>query len=175
MMPRMRFLSAAALLSLAACGSSGEHDIQDVRPIFSPVGGDIRDPGPTVHSTPPVDAERPIAGGASSLNGSASGGSSPSGLTSTNGAPPTSLSSGAAPDPDGLRKIQTWETADVVVHLRTGKGNFELVQFLQSDSWYFRKRVDNKDGTMTWTFARPKRNDRSIEDLLFRRKNVVKD
>jgi hypothetical protein len=211
MMPRMRFVPVALLCTLCACGVL-EQSVEDQMPIFSPKGGDIRNPGPTVHSAAPVDPSNPIAqGGASgllnsnnntnnnapvtspSLSGSNNTNNNPpvsspsiSGGTNANNNPPTAGESilGGRPGNVAARTGQsgstnitrgatpTTETAEIVVSRRGREGRFELVMFLQSDTWHFQRRVDNKDGTDSWFFIRRKMNDRGIEDILFDRRTI---
>ncbi len=127
----LRLWPAALVVALAACAQTS--------------GGGLGSPSGTSVAGP-ADGSRAIGQG------------STSGVTdlATRQNLPTSL------DPKtGNRKVPTlpsWDisTAEIVINKKTGEGNLHLVQFLMSDSWMFWSKMDNEDGTVTWTFIRPK-------------------
>jgi len=57
-----------------------------------------------------------------------------------------------------IPKLPSWDisTAEIVINKKTGEGNLHLMQFLMSDTWMFWSKKDNDDGTVSWTFIRPK-------------------
>ncbi|MBI2932780.1 MAG: hypothetical protein HYY16_14125 [Planctomycetes bacterium] len=56
-------------------------------------------------------------------------------------------------------------TAEVMVNTRTGEGTYHLMEYATSDTWMFWRKVDNGNGTVTWTFIRPKRTAIEEDDL----------